>query len=137
MHKIRLTPTFTLQIEHILESHELKTYAHFWLHPPKNHQFLTILNLYQHAKNQFIPSIHSWDRANFRVLLQEWPCPFLIIPTQKNFNKLLIFTNFYQYAKNQAISLICSGDVADIKMVQYENLTTILITKMEHQKKIQ
>ena len=59
------------------------------------------------------------------------------MPTQKNFNKLLIFTNFYQYAKNQAISLICSGDVADIKMVQYENLTTILITKMEHQKKIQ
>ena len=31
---------------------------------------LDFLNLHQHAKNQFIPSTHSWDTATFRVL---WP----------------------------------------------------------------
>ena len=58
------------------------------------------------------------------------------MPTQKIFNKLLIFTNFHQYAKKQTVSSICYGDMADVKMVQYENLTAILITTMEHQKKI-
>ena len=43
--------------------------------------------------------------------------PFLSIPTQKIFNKLLIFMLLYQHAKNQTISLFYSGDIADVKMM--------------------
>ena len=75
---------------------------------------LVFLNLHQHAKNQFIPSIHSWDTANFRVPWPDWPHSFLTTPTQKIFDdQLLIYVNLYQHAKNQAISLICSGNMVD------------------------
>ena len=30
-------------------------------------QPLTVINLHEHAKNQFIPFVHSSDRVNFRV----------------------------------------------------------------------
>ena len=77
-------------------------------------QLFTFLNLHHHAKNQFIPSIHSWDTANFRVPWPDWPHSFLTTPTQKIFDdQLLIYVNLYQHAKNQAISLICSGDMVD------------------------
>ena len=42
---------------------------------------LAFLNLHQHAKNQFLPSTHSWDTVNFRVLWSDWPHPFLTTPT--------------------------------------------------------
>ena len=51
---------------------------------------------------KFIPPIHSWDTANFRVLWPDWPHPFLTTPTQKTF-----------HAKNLAISSISSGDMVD------------------------
>ena len=49
-------------IQQILWSQELNGHTHFWPPPPKNHQnyFLVFLNLQQHAKNKFIPSIYSW-----------------------------------------------------------------------------
>ena len=67
-------------IQSILGSHELNGRAHFWPHPPKP---LAFLNLHQHARNQFIPSIHSWDTVNFRVMWPDWPYPFLTKSTQK------------------------------------------------------
>ena len=74
------------------------------------------------CQKQSIPSIHSWDTANFRV---PWPdCPFLTIPTQKPFDQLLIYVNLYQHAKNQAISLSCSGDMFDWKILQFDWLKT-------------
>ena len=64
-------------------------------------QHLLFLNLYQHVKNQFIPTAH----------LPDWPYPFLIISNQKSFEQLFIFVNLYQHAKNEAVSSICSGEI--------------------------
>ena len=61
------------------------------------------MNLHQHAKNQFIPFVHSSNRVNFRVPSHDWPHPFLTTPTAKIFNVPLICMNLYQYAKNQLI----------------------------------
>ena len=58
------------------------------------------MNLYQHAKNQLIPSAHSWDTVNFKVQRPDWSHPFLSMPNQKIFHQLLIFVNLYQEAKN-------------------------------------
>ena len=75
-------------------------------HPPpkKFYQLLIFVIMYQHAKNQFIPSFHSSDTVNFRVPPPDWPYPFLT---------LLIFdhghTHFwvklYQHAKKPACSI--------------------------------
>ena len=65
------------------------------------------LNLLEHAKNQFISSLHSWDTVNFRVPWPDRPHPFLTMPTQNFFDHILIYVNSYhQHAKNQAVSLI-------------------------------
>ena len=69
-------------------------------------QLLIFVNLYQHAKNQFIPSVHSSDTVNFKVPSHDWPHPFLTMPTPKTFK--LIFMKLYQYAKNKLISLVNS-----------------------------
>ena len=66
-------------IQQILGSHELNDYTHFWPGPPKNHWNNFLLSWICYAKNQFIPSIHSWDTANFRVpwptgQTHFWPC---------------------------------------------------------------
>ena len=103
---------------------------------------MAFLNLHQHTKNQFIPSIHSWDTVNFRVLWPNWPDPFLPVPTQIFFD-LLIYVNFYQYPKDQAISLICSRDRVDWKILQLDWLRifwprvfiqAILISVIRHKK---
>ena len=47
------------------------------------------MNLYQHAKNQFISFAQSSDRVNFRVLPHDWPHPLLTTPTPK------FLTSFY------------------------------------------
>ena len=54
-------------------------------HPKIIEITFNFLNLHQHAKNQFSPSIHSWDTVNFRVLWPDWPHPFLTMPTQNSF----------------------------------------------------
>ena len=66
-------------------------------------QLLTVMNLHQHAKNQFIPFVHYSDRVNFRVPSHDWPHPFLTTPTPKIFNVLLTYMNLYQHVKNQLI----------------------------------
>ena len=62
-------------------------------------QILAFLNLHQHLKNLFIPSVHSWDRISFRNLWPDWPHPFLTMFTQNIFHQLLIYINLYQNAK--------------------------------------
>ena len=90
----------------ILESRNQTGHIDFWLCPPKkkNDQLLTFVNLYQHAKNQFIPSVHSSDTVNFKVPSHDWPHPFLTMPTPKTFK--LIFMKLYQHAKNKLIPLV-------------------------------
>ena len=67
-----------------------------WPHPfltmlnqKKIDQLSIFVNLYQHAKNQFIPSAHSSDTVNFKVSSYDWPHPVLTMPTSKTFT--LIF----------------------------------------------
>ena len=54
---------------------------------------------YQHAKSQFIPSVHSSDTVNFKVQRPDWLHSFLTMPRQKRFNQPLIFVNLYQNTK--------------------------------------
>ena len=68
---------------YILESHD---WPHPFLTMPTQQifdQLLTVINLHQHAKNQFILLVHSSDRVNFRVPSHDWPLPFLTTPTPK------------------------------------------------------
>ena len=55
-------------------------------HPKIFNHLLICMNLYQHAKNQLIPKVHSWDTINFRVQRPNWPHLFLTMPNQKIFN---------------------------------------------------
>ena len=112
-----------------------------WPHPfltmptPKNFdQLLIFVNLYQHAKNQFISSIHPSNTVKFRALPHDWPHPFFIKPVLKILNHLLICMNLYQHAKNQLIPSvhfwhtvnleswdqicsICSGEIVHLKIM--------------------
>ena len=60
-------------------------------------QLSAFLNLYQHAKNQFIPFVHFWDPVNFRVPWTNWPHDVLTMPTHNIFDQFLIFVNLYQH----------------------------------------
>ena len=60
------------------------------------------MDLYQHAKNQFISSVHSSDK----VPSDDWRHPFSTMPTPKTFK--LIFMKLYQHAKNKLIPLLYS-----------------------------
>ena len=79
-------------------------------------QLLIFLNLYQHAKNQFLPSVHSSDIVSFRVPSTNWPFLFLTILNPKIFNHFLICVNLCQHAKNQLISSIHSGDIVNSRV---------------------
>ena len=69
-------------MQQILGSHELKGDSHLLtMHTQKSlNQLLAFLNLYQHAKNQFIPSVcykihsslESCDHSGHTCF---WPCP--------------------------------------------------------------
>ena len=61
-------------------------------------QLLIFVIMYQHAKNQFIPSIHSSDRSILEPGDQIDHIYFLTLPHLKLFNQLLIFVNLYQCA---------------------------------------
>ena len=91
---------FILNIQQILGSHELKGPRPFLTTPTQKslNQLLAFLNLYWHAKNQFTPSVHLWDKV--------WPRPFTPIFEHTHpisFYQLLIFVNLYQHASNQFI----------------------------------
>ena len=55
--------------------------------PKKFNQLLIFMNLYQHAKNQFIPSVHSSDTVSFKVPSYDWPHAFLTMPSPKTFSQ--------------------------------------------------
>ena len=48
------------------------------------------MNLYQHEKNQLIPSVHSSDTVNFIVQRPGWPHPIFTMPNQKIFHQILL-----------------------------------------------
>ena len=99
MQKISLFHLFILQIQTILESRHMTSYTHFWPTPNIFNHLLLFIKLYQHAKNQLIPLVPSWDKAYFRVKRPDCPYPFLTMLNQEIFNQLLIFVDFYQHAK--------------------------------------
>ena len=69
------------------------------------------------AKNQFIPSVHFWDRVNFRVPRPDWQHPLLTMDNQNNFYQLSIFVNLYQHEKNQFIPSLHSSDTVNFKLL--------------------
>ena len=75
------------------------------------------MNLYQHPKNQLIPSIH-FEIHSYVVQRLDWPYPFFTMPVQNFFDQLLIFANLHQHAKNESFSLICSGEIVDLKILE-------------------
>ena len=82
---------------------------------------MIFMNLYQHAKNQFILSVHSSDTINFQVPSHDWSHPFLTIPNPKTFK--LIFMKLHQHAKNKLIPLFnsileSSDQIGHIKMLK-------------------
>ena len=83
----------------------LAAYIFDYAHPKKIDQFLIFVNLYQQAKNQFIPCLSS-DIIKFKILSHDWLHPFLTMPTPKTFK--LIFMKLYQHAKNKLIPLVNS-----------------------------
>ena len=77
-----------------------------------NH-LLICMNLYQHAKNQLISSVYSWDIVYFRVQRQD--CHQCFDHAQP---KTLDFCEFVKYTKNEAVSSICSEEIVDWKIQQ-------------------
>ena len=81
-----------MQKTSMLETANFRVLSPDWPHPfltkPTQKSFdqrLIFVDLYQHAKNQFIPSIHSPDTVNFEVPSHDWLHPFLTMPTPKTF----------------------------------------------------
>ena len=99
--KISSIHNVILKIQQILGSHELNGHTHFLTTPTQKslNQLLAFLNLQQHAKNRFIPSIHSWDTVNFRALRPDWPHPFLSMPTQELFSSTFNLCEFFSSCK--------------------------------------
>lgn len=59
---------FVLMIKLILGFHELKVMSIFdYAHPEITELNLASLNLYHHAQNLFIPSVHFCEVFNYRV----------------------------------------------------------------------
>ena len=91
----------------------------------------SFLKLYhQHAKNQFVQSVHSSDRVNFRARdhtcnTRFWPCP-----PKKSQKFGRIWEN--QLAKNQLIPLIHSWDTVNFRLPQAD--WTYLFLTMPYQK---
>ena len=98
-------------------------------------QFLIFLNLCQHAKNQFLPSVHSSDTVNFRVSSTNWPFLFLTILTPKIFNHFLICVNLCQHAK-KSVNFICSFWYSQFQSPETRLYWPDLFLTMLNQKKI-
>ena len=73
--------------------------------------------MYQHAKKQFIASVHCLVTINFRISSSDWQHQFLTMPNQKYFDQLFIFVNLYQHAKKEVVSSICSVVTVDLKIL--------------------
>ena len=117
MRKISLSHLFIFQIQSVLESHH---HTRFFIWSSQNifNYLLICVNLYQHAKNQVSPSVHSWDTQSIwspEIWLATpifWPCP-----TKTLYEQLSIFMNLHQHAKNEAVSSICSREIVDFKIL--------------------
>ena len=82
-------------------------------------QLLIFVNLYQHAKNQFIPSVHSQIQPILKSHNMTGHTHFWTSQPPKTFK--LIFMKLYQYAKNKLIPLVdsileSSDQIAHINM---------------------
>ena len=64
MQKISSIRQFNLKIQQILESHELKDHAY----PKVIEATFSFPEFVASWKNQFIPTVYSWNTFNFRVL---------------------------------------------------------------------
>ena len=82
------------------------------------HPILIFVNLYQHAKYQLNPSVHSCDTVNFSVERPDWSNSFWTMSNQRIFNQLLISLNLYQHARNESVTAICSDEILDLKILQ-------------------
>ena len=91
---------FILQIQWIEYHHQTSHTPFLTIPTPEMFNHLLIcMNLYQHPKNQLVPSVHSWDTINFRV---QWPdCPrlFLTMPNQEYFWPTFNFCEFVSTCK--------------------------------------
>ena len=67
-------------------------------------------------KKWVIPSAHSLDKVNFRVLLPDWHHTFLTMPTPNILKQLLIHINLYQHAKNLSIPSLHSSDTINSRV---------------------
>ena len=81
-------------------------------------QHLIFVNLHQYARNQSIPSVHSSDTVNFRVLSPHWPHPFLTMPTPKTFNHLLVCISLYLHANNHLAQSAHSRDTVNFRVLR-------------------
>ena len=102
-----------IQIKSVIESRPQIRRTHFGTYPPKRLQSLFNLHEFVPACKKSVifyfvyffffhnlhPNVHSWDTVNLRVQRPYWPNPFFTMPSQKNFDQLLLFANFYQHAK--------------------------------------
>ena len=71
-------------IQQILGSHELNAMPIFdHARPNRSKTTFSFLEFTPASKKSVIPSIHSQDRVNFRVLRPNWPHPFLTMSTHK------------------------------------------------------
>ena len=94
-------------MQQILGSRQLTNHGHFltMLTQKSLNLLLAFLNLYQHARNYFIPSVHFWDTSQFYSYITRLATPFLTMPTQTIFDQLLIYVNLYQHTKNHFVHL--------------------------------
>ena len=104
----------SMQKTSVLEAANFRVPWSDWSHPfltmptQKNFDWLLIfVNLYQHAKNQFIPTVYSLETVNLKVPSHDWPHPSSTMRTPKTFK--LIFMKLYQHGKNKLIPLVNSS----------------------------
>ena len=80
---------------------------------------ITYLNLYQHAKNQLIPYVHSKDIVNFSTQKPDWLNPFFDHAQPKDFRTNFNFCEFVSMCKkNETVLSISSGEKDDLKILQ-------------------
>ena len=90
MQKISSIHELTLQIQQILESHELNGQTHFWPSPTKNHW-----NNFTEFALSCKKSVHSiYSFLKYSQLLDP-----MTRPTKKIFDQLLVYVNLHQHAK--------------------------------------
>ena len=103
-------------VELVPDKDNLRVLWSDWSHPfltiPNPYFFdhlLIFVSLYQHAKNQLIPFVHSSDTDNFRVLPQDQQYPFLIMPTPNIFKHFLWSCTGMQKHNSSGLFLRCSS----------------------------